>query len=87
MQDDSKATEWQGRIPSDGEIDLKGSVFDAERLIRAVTKPYPGAFVILDELKYIVWKCKILDKGCSSSYKTIKFKDGLLSLIEYDVLS
>ena len=43
-QDNSKATTWPGRKPEDGEINLKGSIYDAEKLVRAVTHPYPGAF-------------------------------------------
>ena len=32
-QDNSKATTWPGRKPEDGEINLKGSVYDAEKLV------------------------------------------------------
>lgn len=44
-QDDSQATEWPGRRPEDGEIRPEMSVVEVDRLVRAVTHPYPGAFV------------------------------------------
>jgi methionyl-tRNA formyltransferase len=43
-QIESNATVWPGRRPDDGLINENGSVHDAERLVRAVTQPYPGAF-------------------------------------------
>jgi len=84
-QDDTAATEWPGRDPSDGKIDLDGSVFDAERLVRAVTSPYPGAFTKIDGIEYIIWESKILDSNSSDSDKTLTFKDGILSLTEYQL--
>jgi len=70
-QNNASATYWEGRQPKDGEIDLAGSVITAERLVRATTSPYPGAFTIKDGRKIIIWKANII--------KTIK--DGLSSLI------
>jgi len=43
-QDDSKATYWEGRTPADGEITPDMTTEDIDRLIRASTDPYPGAF-------------------------------------------
>jgi len=45
-QDDSKATVWPGRRPEDGEILPQSmTVEQVDRLVRATTRPYPGAFV------------------------------------------
>ena len=45
-QDDSKATDWPGRCSEDGQILLESmSVEEVDRLVRATTRPYPGAFV------------------------------------------
>ena len=43
-QDESKATYWEGRTPADGEITPDMTTEDIDRLIRASTDPYPGAF-------------------------------------------
>lgn len=59
-QNDSLATYWQARKPSDGEINLFGSVWDAERMVRALSKPYPGAYYTLDDKKIIVWNATVL---------------------------
>lgn len=46
-QDDSLATEWPGRRPEDGVIQPTMTVAEVDRLVRAVTRPYPGAFWLL----------------------------------------
>jgi len=80
-QDESKATVWEGRKPDDGKIDLSGSVYDAARLIRATTKPYPGAFYEdSDGKKTIIWKAKV-----NNTYKgesKLEFYDGVLEILD-----
>ncbi len=43
-QDETRATEWPARSPEDGRITSAMTVAEADRLVRAVTHPYPGAF-------------------------------------------
>ena len=43
-QNDDHASVWPGRTPEDGEILPTMSGADADRLVRATTHPYPGAF-------------------------------------------
>jgi len=43
-QDERMATTWLGRRPEDGQILPTMSLDEVERLVRAVTHPYPGAF-------------------------------------------
>jgi methionyl-tRNA formyltransferase len=88
-QDESKATEWPGRKPSDGQIDMGGSVFDAERLIRAVTKPYPGAFADIGDKRYLVWQAELVKSDSfdlNYSDQKLDFKDGSLIMTEFDLL-
>jgi len=83
-QDDFKATYWPQRRPEDGEINLNGSVYDAERLVRAVTKPYPGAFFV-DPKTYtrrIIWKGRVLDQGEEVLGDIISFHDGEYLILE-----
>jgi len=49
------------RTPKDGLIDFKRSALDVYNFVRALTKPYPGAYYI-DENgnKIIVWKIEIV---------------------------
>lgn len=79
-QDSSQATEWPGRKPEDGLIDLNGSVAEADRLVRAVTRPYPGAFADLAEGRLIVWSARIAaaDEAEESDAPVLSFPDGKL---------
>ena len=44
------------RTPEDGRIDWRQSAKSIDRLVRAVSKPYPGAFSDFDGRRVIVWK-------------------------------
>ena len=59
-QDESKATYLLIRRPEDGLIDWKESVQSIHKLIRAVSRPYPGAFGLYDgKHKIIIWRAEI----------------------------
>jgi UDP-4-amino-4-deoxy-L-arabinose formyltransferase/UDP-glucuronic acid dehydrogenase (UDP-4-keto-hexauronic acid decarboxylating) len=55
QQDHSRATYFGGRKPADGAIDWKQSAEQIFNLIRAVTRPYPGAFSYLGNQKILFW--------------------------------
>jgi len=81
-QDESNATYWEGRKPDDGRLDNNMSIDEADRLIRATTKPYPGAFIIENNKKTIIWSGK---KGVDSSASfMLDFKDGKYSVLEFE---
>ena len=52
---ESKATTFGRRRPEDGLIDWRCSAEDVRNLVRAVTKPYPGAFTFAGEKRVTVW--------------------------------
>lgn len=58
-QDDSRATYWTQRRPEDGEIKSDTDILEVEKLVRATTHPYPGAFVITDGRKLVIWSGRI----------------------------
>lgn len=60
-QDESKATYLGKRNPEDGIIDWKQSAKSIHQLIRATTKPLPGAYTYLGTKKVIVWKASIAE--------------------------
>lgn len=80
IQDESIATYWPGRKPEDGEIYATMTMEEADRMVRAVTKPYPGAF-FKDKDKIIrIWSAKTdAKKG------DIKLSDGCLIPINYEI--
>lgn len=55
-QDPAKATVFPGRRPSDGAIDWTRNAGDIDALVRAVTRPYPGAFSFLNGRKVLIWE-------------------------------
>jgi len=54
-QDNTQATEWPGRKPEDGVILPHMTTVEVDRLVRAVTHPYPGAFVDIEGQRYVLW--------------------------------
>jgi methionyl-tRNA formyltransferase len=81
-QDDSRATLWPGRTPEDGVIDLSASVSAADCLIRATTRPYPGAFFYENDKKVIVWRAEIV--AYHPEEKCLNFNDGYLRLLDWE---
>ncbi len=81
-QDESKATVWPGRKPQDGEILPDMTMEEAERMVRAVTHPYPGAFYRQGGKKYIVWSAKTTKDKTSQG---VSLKDGWLCPVEYEI--
>jgi methionyl-tRNA formyltransferase len=51
------------RRPEDGQIDWSWPARRIFNLVRAVTHPYPGAFVILDGRKLLIWKARIASES------------------------
>ncbi len=50
------------RGPENGRIDWEEmDVFQIQNLIRAVTRPYPGAFAEMDGKLYKIWKARLFD--------------------------
>ncbi|MDR0506595.1 MAG: hypothetical protein LBH32_07245 [Dysgonamonadaceae bacterium] len=80
-QDSSKATEWAGRTPADGEIfpDIT-TAEQAERLIRATTHPYPGAYVRTADGKKIIWKAVF--SRAEDAKNPLVLKDGVLDILD-----
>jgi methionyl-tRNA formyltransferase len=58
-QDESKATYLGKRNPEDGIVDWKQSAASIHQLIRATTKPLPGAYTCLGTKKVIIWKASV----------------------------
>lgn len=54
-QDEAAATYGCTRLPEDGEIDWAAPTAVIDRLVRAVTAPYPGAFTYLGLQVLTVW--------------------------------
>lgn len=58
-QNSSVATFFKPRKPEDGHIDWNKSSVEIYNLIRAISKPWPGAFSYVMDHKVIIWKAYI----------------------------
>jgi len=58
-QDPCLATYGARRRPTDGEIDWHASADVIHRLVRAVGRPYPGAFTSLKNARVRVWQTRV----------------------------
>ena len=54
-QDNISATYYPKRRKEDGEIIWKMNASEIDRLVRAVSKPFPGAYTYIEDQKIFVW--------------------------------
>ncbi len=78
-QDESKATYFGGRRPEDGQIDWTQNAKDIRNLVRAVARPYPGAFSFVGDRKCLFWSVtQVPDQGSAVAPGTILSIDPLV---------
>ena len=62
------------------------SVNEVDRLVRATTKPYPGAFIIRGDKKVIIWKGIMSEQKIESKiYHEIILNNGFFYATNYEV--
>ena len=86
-QNESEATKFGRRRPEDGIIDWSKSAREIHNLVRAVAKPFPGAFFYHDGHKIMIWKTKIISdlEDVNAPAIMIKTNDGILEVIEWEI--
>ena len=96
QQDERYATYAAKRTPADGLIDWRAAAADIDRLIRAVGKPYPGAFTYDRGERLTVWRSTVLhDAGRfhatvgqivdqTEEHFTVMTGDGLLRVEDWE---
>ena len=96
-QNEAEATYLLKRSPEDGKSDWNLSGVEIERLIRAVSKPYPGAFSNYEDKGEVrFWKAEFIPEDkyigfygqiihVMSECLTVLCKDGILKIYDYDV--
>jgi len=70
-QDSSPASYFGGRRPADGEIDWQLSAVQIRNLVRAVTRPYPGAFSHLGNRKCLFWQVEVTESDSEAAPGTV----------------
>jgi UDP-4-amino-4-deoxy-L-arabinose formyltransferase / UDP-glucuronic acid dehydrogenase (UDP-4-keto-hexauronic acid decarboxylating) len=77
-QDESQATYLGGRTPADGEIDWNQSATQIRNLVRAVTRPYPGAFSFLGDRKCYFWSVSKVETSETAAPGTVLNSEPLI---------
>jgi methionyl-tRNA formyltransferase len=88
-QDHRLATKFGRRRPEDGRIDWTRSAEEIVNLVRAVTRPFPGAFAETEAGRIYVWRARVV-KGsgppgivlCSEPL-TVAARSGAVELLEW----
>ena len=62
IQDNSKATRFYKRKPSDGLMDFNWNSNKILNYVRALTHPYPGSFFSYKSKNIVVWKASLGQK-------------------------
>lgn len=70
-QNHQQATYFGGRSAEDGAIDWSKSAADIHNLVRAVTRPYPGAFTFAGQRKLLIWEVEVLEQQTDAQPGTI----------------
>jgi methionyl-tRNA formyltransferase len=87
-QDESKVTIWETRTPEDGRITSDMTVAEVDRLVRATTHPYPGAFMKRsyggDILR--IWSGRIsdIDHTIADRSELIELSDGVYEALDFE---
>jgi UDP-4-amino-4-deoxy-L-arabinose formyltransferase / UDP-glucuronic acid dehydrogenase (UDP-4-keto-hexauronic acid decarboxylating) len=76
-QNNDEATYFGGRTADDGAIDWSQPATAVHNLVRAVTRPYPGAFTFAGQRKLIIWEVEVLEQSSDSPPGTILSIDPL----------
>lgn len=77
VQDHTNATYWRKRSQQDGEIDFRMSSKAVYNLVRALTKPYPGAHLCFKGNQIKIWEVMEIQNGDSDieAGKILKVSD------------
>lgn len=88
-QAETDATVWPGRKPEDGRIESNMALGYVERLVRAVTRPYPGArWRRSDGEDLIIWAGHIgNDNDDASADRKVVLRDGFYVIDDWEVSS
>jgi methionyl-tRNA formyltransferase len=88
------------RLPGDGEIDWNAPTDKVAALIRALVKPYPGAFTFFNGRRLVIWSARplhdapiyvgrvpgrVVNVSAANGYVDVLTSDGVLRLLEVEL--
>jgi methionyl-tRNA formyltransferase len=98
-QDHGQANYWRKRSEKDGQIDWRMSAASIHNLVRALTRPYPGADCNFEGSKIKIWKTELRPQHCPANIEPgkvlntegntilIKCGEGALRLMDHEFSS
>jgi len=99
-QDELHASYGCTRLPDDGEIDWSAPSIVIDRLVRALARPFPGAFTYLDQKRLTVWRAarlayaprydgripgRVVNVERSEGFVDVLTGDGMLRVFEVQI--
>jgi methionyl-tRNA formyltransferase len=95
-QDSSISTFYNPRKPEDGRINWNQSSITIYNLIRALSKPWPGAFSYFKDFKIIIWNARIGNQvngikygkvlNAGKDYISVSTIDNEIIITDYEIL-
>jgi len=96
-QDESQSNHWRKRSKEDGKIDWRMSAKAIDGLVRALSKPYPGAHCLFDDKEVKIWKVEIQDTDTcniepgkvidvSDTRITVKCYDKAIQIVDHEFI-
>ncbi len=80
-QDLAQGAYFGGRRAEDGRIDWRQNARQIHDLVRAVSRPYPGAFSDLAEGRLLLWRTRVLaDTACSEFAGTLRRRADVIEI-------
>lgn len=95
-QDEAQATYYARRAPLDGFIDWFRPAKEIHKLIRATSRPFPGAYTFYDDYKVVIWKSCYYHTGfplgvigrvveSKDGHPVVQTGNGYIELLEYEI--
>ena len=76
QQSKNEGVRLERRRPKDGEIDWTQSATTIHNLIRASTRPYPGAYTTFMNRKLIIWESQVVNNRSGPPGSVMEIADG-----------
>lgn len=81
LQDLSQGAYFGGRRAEDGRIDWQQNARQIHNLVRAVTRPYPGAFNDFSEGRLVLWRTRVIDDASvTAASGRLQMRDGRIEI-------
>ena len=81
LQDLSQGAYFGGRRAEDGRIDWQQNAHQIHNLVRAVTRPYPGAFSDFPEGRLVLWRTRVMDDASvTAASGRLQWRDGRIEI-------